>query len=157
MAAAHPQGPYLTRYSRHRTIPAAAYSRSFRARGQYIYIRIYINPPRPRLLTDLCQTGLGRRGRDKGTWIRFMGPSADLLHRRPVAFACSFSIIASPSLSIPTMRLPLPSQTTIVHTVYIYTEWSICRETGVILSTRTYDDVGRGVSGKKEWWREENL
>lgn len=43
MAAAHPQGPYLTRYSRHRTIPAAAYSRSFCARI-YIHTR---TPTRP--------------------------------------------------------------------------------------------------------------
>lgn len=94
MAAAHPQGPYLTRYSRHRTIPAAAYSRSFRA-GAYIYIYIYthINPPRPRLLTDLCQTGPGRGGRDKGTWIRFMGRARIY----SAAVACSFSIIASPA------------------------------------------------------------
>jgi len=46
MAAAHPQGPYLTRYSRHRTIPAAAYSRSFRA-GAYTYIYTHTRCFRP--------------------------------------------------------------------------------------------------------------
>lgn len=89
MAAAHPQGPYLTRYSRHRTIRAAAYSRSFRV------VYIYINPPRPRLLTDLCQTGSRRGGEERGTWIRFMGRARIYFTTAVARCPCSFSIIAS--------------------------------------------------------------